>query len=194
MTGPASHAQETNHVTALDEQLRAVRLLVADVDGVLTDGGIAFDGEGRPFRTVHVRDVTALTLWHLSGGHDTGWSTVDEREALEAIAATWRCAECRMWVKNKLRVCEEIAANYGLTMKELAFIGDDIIDVRAMQAVGVGVAVADAAPEARAAAAFVTLAPGGKGAVRELIERILRAQGRYEEMLERYLAREDTPQ
>lgn len=99
-----------------------------------------------------------------------------------------------MWVKNKLRVCEEIAANYGLTMKELAFIGDDIIDVRAMQAVGVGVAVADAAPEARAAAAFVTLAPGGKGAVRELIERILRAQGRYEEMLERYLTREDTPQ
>ncbi len=193
MTGPASHAQETNHVTALDEQLRAVRLLVADVDGVLTDGGIAFDGEGRPFRTVHVRDVTALTLWHLSGGRTALVSGLGSK-ALEAIAATWRCAECRMWVKNKLRVCEEIAANYGLTMKELAFIGDDIIDVRAMQAVGVGVAVADAAPEARAAAAFVTLAPGGKGAVRELIERILRAQGRYEEMLERYLTREDTPQ
>ncbi|HOF41888.1 MAG TPA: 3-deoxy-D-manno-octulosonate 8-phosphate phosphatase, partial [Candidatus Hydrogenedentes bacterium] len=61
-------------------------------------------------------------------------------------------------------------------------------------AVGVGVAVADAAAEARAAAALVTQAPGGKGAVRELLERILKVQGRYEEALERYLAREDTPQ
>ncbi len=180
-------------MTPMDEHLRAVRLLVADVDGVLTDGGIAFDGDGQPFRTVHVRDVTALSLWHLSGGQTALVSGLGSK-ALETIAATWKCAECRMWVKNKLRVCEEIAANYGLTMQELAFIGDDIIDVRAMQAVGVGVAVADAAPEARAAAAFVTRAPGGKGAVRELIERILRAQGRYEEMLERYLAREDTPQ
>lgn len=180
-------------MTALDERLRAVRLLVADVDGVLTNGDIAFDGEGRPFRTVNVRDVTAFTLWHLVGGQTALVSGLGSK-ALEAVASTWKCVECRMWVKNKLRACEEIAARHGLTMQEMAFIGDDIIDLRAMNAVGVGVAVADAAAEARAAAALVTQAPGGKGAVRELLERILKVQGRYEEALERYLAREDTPQ
>ena len=130
---------------------------------ILTDGGIAFDGEGRPFRTVHVRDVTALTLWHLSGGRTALVSGLGSK-ALEAIAATWRCAECRMWVKNKLRVCEEIAANYGLTMKELAFIGDDIIDVRAMQAVGV--AWRWPMRRWRPAAAPCDAGAGGKGGAR----------------------------
>ncbi|HOD51499.1 MAG TPA: HAD hydrolase family protein [Candidatus Hydrogenedentes bacterium] len=179
--------------TTLDTRLKRVRFLVSDVDGVLTDGAIAFDGEGRPFRTVCVRDVTALTMWHLVEGKTALVSGLGSK-ALEAIAATWKCAECHMWVKNKLRVCEEVAARHGLSMEELAFIGDDIIDVRAISAVGLGVAVADAAPEARQAAHFVTGGAGGKGAVRELIEHILRAQGRYEEALERYMAREDSPQ
>ncbi|MFO7974848.1 MAG: HAD hydrolase family protein, partial [Candidatus Hydrogenedentota bacterium] len=149
--------------------------------------------EGRPFRTISVRDVTGLTLWHLSEGRTVLVSGLGSK-AIETIAATWKCAECHMWIKNKLRVCEEVAANHGLSMEELAFIGDDIIDIRAMSAVGLGVAVADATPEAQAAAGFVTKAPGGKGALRELIERILRAQGRYEETLGKYMAREDGPQ
>lgn len=179
--------------TTLDNKLKPIRFLISDVDGVLTDGAIGFDGEGRPFRSVSVKDVTGLTLWHLSEGQTALVSGLGSK-ALETVAATWKCAECHMWVKNKRRVCEEIAANHGLSLEEIAYIGDDIIDVRAMLSVGVGVAVADATPEAKAAAAFVTTAPGGKGAVRELIERVLRAQDRYEETLERYMAREDVPQ
>jgi len=179
--------------TTLDDKLKRVRFLISDVDGVLTDGALAFDGEGRPFRTICVRDMTGLTLWHLSEGRTALVSGLGSK-ALETIAATWKCAECHMWVKNKLRVCEEIAANHGLSMDQLAYIGDDIIDVRAISAVGLGVAVADATPEAKAAAAFVTRAPGGKGALRELIERILRAQDRYEDTLGKYMAREDIPQ
>jgi 3-deoxy-D-manno-octulosonate 8-phosphate phosphatase (KDO 8-P phosphatase) len=177
-------------VAILDEKLKAVRFLVSDVDGVLTDGGIAFDGEGRPFRTVNVRDVTAFTLWRLAG-HQLALVSGLGSKALETIAATWQCAECHMWVKNKRRVCEEIAAKHGIPLEEMAFIGDDIIDARAMRAVGLGVAVADASPEAREAARFVTSAPGGHGALRELVERILKAQGRYEKVLEQYMARED---
>lgn len=190
---PQKQHRDTTPVTALDEKLRRVRLLISDVDGVLTDGSIAFDGEGKPFRTVHVRDVTAMTLWRIAGGRMALVSGLGSK-AVEAIAATWQCSDCVMWVKNKQRVCEEIAARHDLDMCELAFLGDDIIDVRAIAAVGVGVAVADAAPEAKSAADFVTDAPGGQGALRELVERILRAQGRYEKALEDYMAREDSPQ
>ncbi len=180
-------------MTELDQKLRGVQFIITDVDGVLTDGGIAFDGEGRPFRTVHVRDVTALTLWHLAGGRTALVSGLGSK-ALETIASTWKCAECHMWVKNKLRVCEDIAARQGLTMNAVAFIGDDIIDVRAMASAGLGVAVADAAHEAKEAADLVTRAPGGKGALREVVERILKAQGRYNEAVEQYMTREDTAQ
>ena len=114
---------------------------VADVDGVLTDGGIAFDGEGRPFRTAHVRDVTVTC--GISPAGERPWCPAGQ-QGVEAIAATRGDARNAACGSRTSCGCEEIAANYGLTMKELAFIGDDIIDVRAMQAVGVGVAVADA--------------------------------------------------
>jgi 3-deoxy-D-manno-octulosonate 8-phosphate phosphatase (KDO 8-P phosphatase) len=177
----------------IQEQLRRIRLIVCDVDGVLTDGGIAFDGKGRPFRTVNVRDVTALTLWRLSGGKSALVTGLGSK-AVEAIADTWKCTECHMWVRDKLRVCQEMAQRHGLDMDELAFLGDDIIDVRAIQGVGLGVAVQDAGQEAKEAADLVTDTPGGSGALRELVHRIFEAQGRMEEVLDLYMDRKDGSQ
>lgn len=170
--------------------LRRIRLIVTDFDGVLTDGQAWYDGEGRPFRSVNARDAAGFTLWRLAGGLCaivTGLSSV----AVERIAHDWRCVECHMSIKDKARVVREMAARHDVPLAETAFIGDDLIDVRAMQAVGLGVAVADAMPIARQAARLHLDAAGGRGAFRELVERILTAQGRLEDVMNLYLSRSD---
>jgi len=187
---PGERRERTISTNQLEERLRRCTFIVLDMDGVLTDGGIAFDGEGRPFRTVHVRDMTALTLWRLAGGRTAIVSGLGSK-AVEAIAVQWQCTEHHMWVKDKARVCREIAQCHGVPLDEMAFLGDDIIDVRAMETAGLAVAVADAAPEAKKAAHLVLDAEGGKGPVRELVHRVLTAQGRLEEVLEMYCNRKD---
>jgi 3-deoxy-D-manno-octulosonate 8-phosphate phosphatase (KDO 8-P phosphatase) len=174
----------------LNTRLRRVRFIVCDVDGVLTDGAIAYDGNGLPFRTVHVRDVTAFTLWHLAGGKSALVTGLGSK-AVEAIAKTWKCAECHMYVKDKGSICREIAARNGLSTDELAFLGDDLIDITGLRAVGLAVAVGDAVPEVKAEAHLVTVAPGGKGPLRELVYRILDAQGRLQEVVETYCNRKN---
>ncbi len=177
-------------MTALKDRLRRVKFIVCDIDGVLTDGSIPFDGEGRPFRTFHVRDVTAMTLWRLAGGKCAIISGLGSK-AVEAVAKTWKLTETHLWVRNKQRVCIEMAKRHGFALEELAFLGDDLIDMRVMRVVGLAVAVSDAAPEIREIAHLVTEARGGQGALRELVMRILEAQGRLEEVLDLYCSRED---
>lgn len=177
----------------LDVRLRRIKFIVCDVDGVLTDGRIWYDGEGHPFRWIHARDGTALTLWHLVGGQSALVSGLGSR-AIEAIAEQWRCAECHQWVKDKGRVCREMAARHGIALEEMAFLGDDIIDLTGLRAVGLGVAVADASPEVKVEANLVLEASGGHGAVRDLVSRILREQGRYDEAIELYCNRKDGSQ
>lgn len=180
-------------MSELEARLRKIQFIVCDVDGVLTDGSIPYDGEGRPFRTVHARDVTAFTLWHLAQGKSALVSGLGSA-ALEAIAKQWKITACHTFIRDKRRVCRELAERHGVALDEMAFLGDDIIDVWAMQEVGLAVAVADAAEEAKAVAHLVTTAPGGHGPLRELVHRILRAQGRFEKTLEAYCARTDGPQ
>ncbi|MBI4557134.1 MAG: HAD hydrolase family protein [Candidatus Hydrogenedentes bacterium] len=177
-------------MTALEERIRNVQFIVCDVDGVLTNGSIFFDAEGRSFRAVHARDVTALTLWHLAGGKSALVSGLGSK-AIEAIAATWRCTECHLWIKDKARICAEIALRHNIPPEAIAFLGDDIIDLCAMKHVGLAVAVQDAAPEVKAVAHFITDAPGGHGPLRELVHRILAAQGRLDETVKAYCDRKD---
>lgn len=174
----------------LEQRLKRIRLIVCDVDGVLTDGSVPFDGEGRPFRTFNVRDVTALTFWRLAGGL-SGLVSGLGSQAVEALAHTWRCTEYHGWVRNKEKVCRDMARRHGLTLDEVAYLGDDIIDLRAMRVVGLAVAVNDASPEILAIAHITTDAAGGKGALRELVMRILDAQGRTDEVLDIYCSRQD---
>jgi len=174
----------------IEAHLQSIRFIVCDVDGVLTDGRMWFDGEGRPFRWLHARDGVALTLWHLSAGKSALVTGLGSK-AVEEISTRWKCCECHMWIRDKARVCREIAERHHISLDEMAFLGDDIIDLFAVQAVGLGVAVADAAPEVKQAARLVLETPGGKGALRELVHRILRAQGRLEEAVRLYCSRKD---
>ncbi len=177
----------------LEQRLRRIRFIVCDVDGVLTDGQMWFDGEGRPFRALHARDAAAFTLWHLSGGKTALVSGLGS-PALAAIAKIWKCCEMHEWVRDKARVCHEMAQRHGIALEEMAFLGDDLIDVRAMQAVGLAVAVADAAFEAKAVAHMVTHALGGRGALRELVYRLLESQGTLDASIEQYCDRKDHAQ
>jgi len=176
----------------LNEQLRQVSFIVCDVDGVLTDGHMWFDGEGKPFRALHARDGTALALWHLAG-HKSALVSGLGSKAVEAIAKQWKCAECYQFIKNKGRVCREISDKYGIPLTSMAFVGDDIIDLTAMRTVGVSVAVSDALPDVKKTATLTLAAPGGSGALRELVHLILAAQGRLEETVQKYCSREDHP-
>jgi 3-deoxy-D-manno-octulosonate 8-phosphate phosphatase (KDO 8-P phosphatase) len=174
----------------MEDRLKRIAFLVCDVDGVLTDGRIWFDGDGKPFRWLHARDGTALTLWHISGGKSALVSGLGSK-AMETVTAQWKCNECHMWIRDKARVCREIAARHGLSLDQMAFLGDDLIDVRAMQAVGLAAAVADAAQEAKDVADIVLASAGGEGAVRELVYLMLRAKGCLEKAVETYCDRKD---
>lgn len=177
----------------LQNRLTGISLVICDVDGVLTDSRIGYDANGIPYRMFHTRDVTGMTLWRLAGGRVALLSGLGCK-AIEALAATWKCVECHMWIKDKGRVCREIAQRQNVRLQQVAFLGDDMIDVAAMRLVGLAAAVADAQPEAKAAAHLVTEARGGEGALRELVERILAAQGRLKETVEVYCSRKDGTQ
>lgn len=169
----------------LEERLRRVRLIVSDVDGVLTDGLMGIDAEGRHFRFFSVRDGLGLAMWRLCDGRIalvTGLGSA----AVETIAKQWKCVACLTHVVQKSKACRELAEAQGVSLEEMAFVGDDLIDLDALAIVGLAVAAHDAVPAVKAAAHWTTDTPGGKGVLREVVERILHAQGRYEEAVARY--------
>ena len=167
---------------SLMERCRAVRWLIVDVDGVLTRGDISYvatagatTGEHKSF---HVRDGSGLKLWHLAGLRSaiiTGRSSpvVAHRAAELGISRVFQGSS------NKMPALETILRDDGIDSSAICYVGDDEPDVPLLKYVGLAVAVADACPSARAAAHYVTTAAGGRGAVRETIERILRCQGKF---------------
>jgi 3-deoxy-D-manno-octulosonate 8-phosphate phosphatase (KDO 8-P phosphatase) len=162
----------------LRERCAGIELLVLDVDGVLTDGGIVYGDSGLEVKAFHVRDGSGLKLWHAAGKRSailTGRSSpvVAVRAAELGVASVCQGAADKL--AGLLRLQEEA----GAPPRATCYVGDDLPDVPAMRSVGLAVAVADACPEARAAAHYVTAAPGGRGAVREAVERILRCQDRW---------------
>jgi 3-deoxy-D-manno-octulosonate 8-phosphate phosphatase (KDO 8-P phosphatase) len=156
-----------------------IRLLLTDVDGVLTDGGMTFDEDGRELKTFNVRDGLGVKLFQRAGGK-VGIVTGRSSRVVDHRASDLGIAIIHQGVKEKLSVVEQIAAAEGVSLEEVAFIGDDLPDLTAVKAVGFGVAVADAASELIAAADYVTEAPGGRGAFREVVEKLLKESGRWE--------------
>ncbi len=149
-----------------------IKLLVLDVDGTLTDGGVFIDGNGNEFKRFDVRDGLGIARLHragvktmiLSGRH----SEATSRRATElGIHMVYQD------VKNKLEVLEKVAAEQGLAAPEIAYMGDDVNDTDCIRWAGVGMAPSDAAVSATEAADLVTSARGGYGAAREAIDRLL---------------------
>ncbi len=169
----------------LERRLARVQLLLLDVDGVLTDGGVTWANDGIEQKTFHIRDGLGLRLWHRAGCR-SGIVTGRSSRVVQVRAEELGIGIVRQGVEDKLETAGAVLAECGVSWEQTAFIGDDLPDLPVVMRCGVGVAVADACPELVAAAALVTRLPGGRGAVREVIERMLRARGSWESIVGRY--------
>jgi 3-deoxy-D-manno-octulosonate 8-phosphate phosphatase (KDO 8-P phosphatase) len=171
----------------LAERCAAIELLLTDVDGVLTDGGIILDNQGVESKCFNIRDGLGVRLWQNSGGL-AGIVTGRSSQIVKLRAAELDMEIVRQGVKEKLPVVEEILATLKLQPEQLAYIGDDLPDVPAIRYAGLGIAVADAPEEVRGAADYVTSVPGGGGAVREVVELLLKNTGKWESVIEKFVA------
>jgi 3-deoxy-D-manno-octulosonate 8-phosphate phosphatase (KDO 8-P phosphatase) len=145
-----------------------------DCDGVLTDGRLYFSERGEELKVFHVRDGQGLVSWHAAGFESGIISGRDTRAIVDARAVELGIKYVRVKSINKLRDLEAILAEAKLEAEQVAFIGDDIGDIELMKVVGFAVAVADAMPEVKEAAHYVTEKFGGYGAVREITDLLLK--------------------
>jgi len=173
------------HADDLDDRLRAIRILLLDVDGVLTDGMVTWDNNGIEQKAFHIRDGLGIKLWARSGGL-TGIVTGRSSHVVAVRAGELNIGIVRQGVGDKKAAVEAILQEQGLDWSEAAFVGDDLPDLACVMACGVGIAVADACRELREAADLVTVAGGGRGAVREVVERMLQARDVWEASVRRY--------
>jgi len=162
----------------LRSRARRVALILMDVDGVLTDGGIFYAGPSQEGRIFDAKDGVALAVARRAGLL-TGVLSGRGGAAVRRRARELRMDEIHLDARNKLPVYERILRRRRLNDSEVCYIGDDLVDLPVMERAGMAVGVADAHPEVRRQAAFVTRARGGRGAVREVIDAILQAQGRW---------------
>jgi YrbI family 3-deoxy-D-manno-octulosonate 8-phosphate phosphatase len=169
----------------LDQRCRLIELILSDVDGVLTDGGIVFDNQGIETKHFHIRDGMGIKLWQRAG-YKFGLVTGRSSHIVNIRAAELGIDLVRQAAEEKLPAVETIARQSGLNLSQICYIGDDLPDLPAMKAVGLSIAVADAASEVRDAAHYTTTLGGGHGAVREAIETILKHQGRWSDLVQRY--------
>ncbi|MHC4114971.1 MAG: KdsC family phosphatase [Planctomycetota bacterium] len=166
--------------------LSAIKLLVLDVDGVLTDGTIVVNTDGRESKCFSTLDGHGIRMWRraelkvafLSG-------RLSEPTALRAgqLGIDYCMQDCH----DKLPALEKLLEQSGFSAKETAYVGDDLPDLPVIRYVGFGVAVANSVDEVKRGADYVTKCCGGSGAVREVIEYILKGTGRWQELMKRYL-------
>lgn len=164
---------------------RHIKLIILDVDGVLTDGGIILDNKENEFKSFHVRDGHGIKMLIRAGitvAMITGrYSKVVERRAHE-LGITEVFQKCH----DKRIAYRQLIEKYSLDSKEVAYIGDDIVDLPLLKGSGFSVAVADADEEAKNAAMMITKNKGGRGAVREVCDFILKAKGLWEGIVDGY--------
>jgi len=164
------------------EKLKTIRLLLLDVDGVLTDGRIIYDDAGSQVKEFNVRDGLGIKLV-MAAGIKVGLVTGRKSEALQH-----RCRDLGiqyLWddVRQKGPLLETIIEQTGVDAGHTAFVGDDLPDICLMRRIGLSVAVADAHELVKKNADWITTAPGGCGAVREVCDALLKAQGNWEQMM-----------
>lgn len=168
--------------TALNKRLRAVKLLVCDVDGVLTDGTVTITESGESKR-FSIRDGMGLRCCQMAG-IQVAWVSARPSKVTTRRAKELKTDFIVQTKDGKVPAVEGILAHTGLTWEDTAMIGDDIVDLAALTKVGLAVTPKDGCAEAKALAHIVTRATGGHGAVRELAEKILKAQGKWRSVVE----------
>ncbi|MCG3125479.1 MAG: hypothetical protein CHACPFDD_00302 [Phycisphaerae bacterium] len=162
-----------------------IRCLCLDVDGVLTDGRLFVDDDGRPLRAFDVQDGFALRWFQRSGGV-VAIVTGKSSRGLVHRATELGIEHVVQGSEDKLRDLQRVLEATGIEPRQTAVLGDDLPDLPLLLSVGLPLAVANAVEEVRAAAQYVTIRTGGAGAVREVVELIMRASGRWEEVVEHY--------
>lgn len=164
--------------------LRGIRLLLTDVDGVLTDGRIHFDGSGRELKTFHVHDGAGLVYWHRCGGL-SGFLSGRSSDVVRDRARELGVAEVHLGHHDKIAVFEDILRRRQLTPSQVAYVGDDLLDLPVLGRVGFAASVPNARREVRDRVHYVTELPGGAGAIREVVELLLVAQGKWDDVVRR---------
>jgi YrbI family 3-deoxy-D-manno-octulosonate 8-phosphate phosphatase len=169
----------------LDARMQSIELILSDVDGVMTDGGITYDNQGIETKTFHVRDGMGIKLWQKTG-HRFGVITARSSHIVKLRMDELGVDFIRQGIDQKLAAAQQIIQELNLQPENVCYIGDDLTDVGLMKSVGMSVSVADGAEDVKKVADYVTKSVGGKGAIRELIEMILKSQKRWNELLQRY--------
>lgn len=159
-----------------------IDLLVSDVDGVLTDGVIAIAADGSEMKRFHVRDGLGFSLWHRAGKRSAILSG-RRAEAVERRAAELSIGHVLQGHATKLIPFVELIGKLGLKPNQVCYVGDDLPDLPVLRTVGLAACPADAVPEVRRTAHVIATATGGRGAVRDVIEIILKLQGRWDRLV-----------
>lgn len=162
-----------------------IKLLLMDCDGVLTDGLLWLTSDLDEQKAFHARDGQGISLLHRAG-LQTGIITGRKSTAVDRRAHDLKMSYVHQYAKDKIKALEEILAVAGVTANECAYVGDDVADIPVMHRVGLAVAVSDAVEETKQAAHYITTLKGGQGAVREVCDLILKAQGRWDELMKRF--------
>ena len=168
------------------QRARRIRWLLLDVDGVLSDGKIVYDDRGRELKFFDVQDGAGLAHWKRAGRR---FAIISARRS-GVVTVRGRELQADRVYQNAVRKQEALAdlmRRFRMTPSQICAVGDDLMDLPILRRAGLAVAVANAVPEVKHAAHYVTRHRGGDGAVREVVERLLKAQGLWSRLLARYL-------
>lgn len=169
----------------LEQRMQGIKLILSDVDGVMTSGGITYDNQGVETKTFHVRDGMGIKLWQRTG-YRFGVITARSSHIVKVRMDELGVDLVRQGAEKKLDVASEIMKEMSLSLEEICYIGDDLTDMALLEKVGLSASVSDGAPEVKKAVHLVTKAHGGHGAIRELVESILKSQNRWQELVQSY--------
>lgn len=176
MASKARSGQTPVRTRRLTGTLKKIRLFATDVDGVLTDGGLYYSDSGEQTKKFNVWDGLGLVLLK-HAGLVTAIITMDQTPLVNVRAAKLGITEIHQGVKDKLAVLQDLSLRHGIRLEEMAYVGDDIPDLPALRAVGFSAAPANGREAVRKKVRYVCKAKGGEGAVREVADLILAAQG-----------------
>ncbi|HDQ03008.1 MAG TPA: HAD-IIIA family hydrolase [Deltaproteobacteria bacterium] len=169
----------------MKEKLRGIRLLILDVDGVMTDGRIIMDNAGREMKNFDVRDGHGIKLLQRYG-IKVAILTGRKSKVVEHRAKDLEIGDVYQGALNKKEIFEKILLKHGLPENKVAYVGDDIVDIPVLKRVGFSAAVSDALDVVKNEVDYITINSGGHGAVREICDMILQAQGNWAQMAARY--------
>ncbi len=164
----------------MNDKLKKIKAFVFDVDGVLTDGGILADLNGELYRTFDSKDSMAIRVAYLNGFRlaiITGGRSESIRQ--RAVTSGIKIEDVYLGSRAKIEDFDDFCSKYGLRADEVMYFGDDLPDIPVMVACGCGACPSDAVDEVKEIAGYISSRPGGKGCVRETIEMVMKAQGKW---------------